>query len=238
MSSEIRPGSYTLRWMIDVPNVRSTGLRPLRAAQIAAYALQPRYGTLAGSAVQPTDAEFIVNAFADDNISGVIRLQTTAPQTREAIGEAIVAAFRANGVPRAAPHLTMSEESSAATMVNPIVGSFLALPALLASAVGAREAVRARFGTTVIDVRPGIANDRRPALGATVSGAASALTSRRVSEDPARDGSVGAQDVRDVVNRASELFAIPTWLIVALSVAGVAVAGVVVYAGYRRISGR
>lgn len=238
MPSEIRPGSYTLRWMIDVPRVRSTGLRPLRAAQIAAYALQPRYGTLAGSAVQPTDAEFIVNAFADDNISGVIRLQTTAPQTREAIGEAIVAAFRANGVPQAAPHLTMAEESSAATIANPIVGSFLAVPALLASVAGAREAVRARFGTTVIDVRPGIANDRRPAVGATISGAASALTSRRVSEDPARDGSVGAQDVREAVNRASELFSVPSWLLIALTAAGVGAAGVLLYGVYRRVSGR
>lgn len=238
MPSEIRPGSYTLRWMIDVPRVRATGLRPLRAAQIAAYALQPRYGTLAGAAPQPTDAEFIVNAFADDNISGVVRLQTAAPQTREAIGEAIVEAFRANGVPQAAPHLTLSEQTSAATVANPIFGALLAPLAIAGSLGGARERIRQRFGTTVIDVRPGIANDARPAIGATVAGAASALTSRRVSEDPARDGSVGAQDVRDVVNRASELFALPTWLIVALSVAGVAVAGVVVYAGYRRISGR
>jgi len=239
MSTSINPGSYTIRWMVDVPKVIPTGLTTLRAAQIAAYAVQPRFGTLAGDAVQPRDAEFIVNRIADDNITGVIRLTTTAPTTREAIGDAIVAAFRAQGQPQVARHLTASEATPVGVMFAPLAAVFAApIAAAAALSTTQREAIRARLGTVVIGVEPRIRNDARPAAGATVAGAALAATSTRVSADPARDGAVGAGAAREAIAAAGDALAMPPWLIASLAIAGVAAAGFVGFAVYRRISGR
>jgi len=239
MPTSINPGSYTIKYMLDVPKVVPTGLTTLRAAQIAAYGVQPRFGTLAGDAVQPRDAEFIVNRIADDNITGVIRLTTTAPTTQEAIGDAIVQAFRSQGQPAVAPHLTAGETTPAAALFSPLA-ALIAAPFALASSLSPtqREAIRRRFGKVVIQVDPRIRNDTRPAAGATVAGAALAATSTRVSADPARDGAVGAGAVREAIAAAGDAIAMPPWLIATLAIAGVAAAGFVGFAVYRRISGR
>ena len=239
MPTTLRPGSYTIRYMLDIPQVEPTGLTTLRAAQIAAYAAQPRFGTLVGNAVQPSDAEFILNRIADDNITGVIRLQTQRDITKEDLGNAIVAAFRAQGHPQVAAHLSASEYTPASAIFTPLV-AVAAAPLALASSVAGnqRMALRDRFGTVIVGAEPRIRNDARPPSGSTIAGSALAAASRRISADPARSGTIGASAAAEAARAASEAFAIPTWLIVALSAAGVAVAGVVVYAGYRRISGR
>lgn len=240
MPSILSPGSYTIRWMIDTRRVQERGLTTLRAAQIAAYALQPRFGTLAGDSVQPRDAEFIVNVVSDDVITGVVRLQLTAPHAKEAMGEAILNAFRSQGVPDAAPHLTVSEvPTPLGIAAAPLVGMF-ALPLAAAAAVnaGSRNAVRTRFGNVIIGVEPRVRNDARPSAGATVAGAALAASSRRISSDPTRDGNIGASAAAEAARAAADAIAMPTWLIVLLSAGGVVAGGVLLYAGYRRISGK
>ena len=239
MPTTLRPGNYTIKWMVDVPQVRTTGLTTLRAAQIAAYAAQPTFGTLVGNAVQPTDAEFILNRVADDHISGVIRLQTARDITREALGAAIVQAFRTQGFPTVAPHLGASEVTPAAAFFSPLV-AVVAAPVAFASSASsnARQSFRDRFGTVIVSVDPRVRNDARPAVSSTVAGAALAGASTRISSDPARDGNIGASAVAEAARSAAGAFELPTWLVVALSVAGVGVAGVLVFAGYRRISGR
>ena len=239
MPTTLRPGNYTIKWMLDIPNVEGSGLTTLRAAQIAAYAAQPRFGTLVGDPVQPRDAEFIINRIADDNITGVIRLQTQRDITKEDLGNAIVAAFRAQGQLQVAAHLAASEYTPASALFSPLVAVAAAPIALASSVVGnQRMALRDRFGTVIVSAEPRIQNDARPAAGSTVAGAAMAAASRRISDDPNRTGTIGASAAAEAARAAGDVFAIPTWLIVALSAAGVAVAGVVVYAGYRRISGR
>lgn len=232
-----QPGSYTFKWMVDTRNV--DGLRPLRIAQVAAYALQPRFGNLTGNAVQPTDAEFIKNRITNDNLTGVIRLTLTSPQSKNAMETRILEELRANGVPDAAKHLGSTEWGATAVAVSPAVALLYAGYAGVAALGGEnrRQAVRNRYGNVIIEAKTTVDNNERPSSGSSPLGTLSNSLSTRVSADPSRNGNIGASAVSEIAERASEALSPPTWLIVTLIAVGtVAVAGVGFFA-YKQVKG-
>lgn len=226
------PGAYTFKWMVDTRNV--SGLQPLRIAQVAAYAVQPRHGQLAGNAVQPTDAEFIKNRLTNDTITGVIRLQLTSPQSKSSIEQTILTALRANGVPDAAKHLGGSEWGPGAAVAAPALALFTWPVAGIAALSGesGRQSVRNRIGDVIIDVKPRVDNAERPSIASGPLGLIANQASTRISADPSREGTVGAASVAEAAQRASDALTPPPWLIAVLvSVGAIAVAavGFVVY---------
>jgi hypothetical protein len=239
MSSDaINPGSYTIQWMVDTR--RASGLQPLRIAQLAAYSLQPRIGTLVGSAVQPSDAEFIINRLTNDNLSGVVRLQVNAATTKTAIGEAILNALRGGGVPDAAPHLGATEWGPASALASPFLAAFALPVGALAAATGesGRQAFRNRFGSVVVRVHPQVDNAVRPASSTSPVGALAGQLSNRVSTDPARNGNVGASSLTEAADAIRQASSLSPTTIAVLATAGAVVFGVLVFAVYQRVSGR
>ena len=230
-----QPGSYTFRYMVDTRNV--DGLRPLRIAQVAAYSLQPRFGTLTGNAVQPTDAEFIKNRLTNDNITGVIRLTLTSPQSKNAIEERILTELRANGVPDAAKHLGSTEWGSSAVLASPVVALFYAgyAGAGAVAGEGRRQAIRNRWGNVIVDVKPTVDNNVRPATGSGPIGTLANSLATRVSADPARNGNVGASVASEIAERAAEGLSPPTWLIVTLIGAGTLALAAVGFYAYKQV---
>ena len=208
-----QPGSYTFKWMVDTTNVE--GLRPLRIAQIAAYALQPRFGNLAGNAVQPTDAEFIKNRMTNDNLTGVIRLFLTSPQSKNAMEERILTELRANGVPDAAKHLGSTEWGAAVVLGSPITALGYGIWSGVQSLRGeqARQNYRNRNGNVIIDVKTTIDNEARPASGSGAAGTFVSGLATRVSADPARNGNIAASAAAEIAERAAEGLSPPWWLI-------------------------
>jgi len=237
MPSPVAPGPYTIRWMVDTRN--GQGLQPLRVAQLASYSLQPRIGTLSGNAVQPTDAEVIVNRLANDVLTGVVRLQVTSATTREAIGERILDALRTGGVPDAAAHLGATEWGPGAAFFSPALALVGAPIAALASVSGesGRQAFRGRFGSVVIELTPRVDNEARPSSSSSAVGAVANLASRRVSADPAREGTIGGtalSDAADAARRATELSPVTIALLVTGGAVVVALVGLAVYREFKR----
>ncbi len=230
-----QPGSYTFKWMVDTRNV--DGLRPLRIAQVAAYSLQPRFGSLTGNAVQPTDVEFIKNRLTNDVITGVIRLTITSPQSKNAIEERILTELRTNGVPDAAKHLGSTDWGANAALFAPAIAVGLAPIVGLYSLSGerGRQAARDRFGNVIIEAKPSIDNAVRPASASGPLGAITNQLSNRVSVDPARNGVIGASSVAEIADRASEALSPPTWLIVTLIGAGTLALAAVGFYAYKQV---
>ena len=226
--------------MVDTRN--GQGLQPLRIAQVAAYSLQPRIGQLSGNAVQPTDAEVIVNRLTNDVLTGVVRLQVTSPTTREAIGERILQSLRESGVPDAAPHLNAAEVAPAgvpALVLGPALAVVGAPLAALAAATGerGRQAVRARFGTVVTSLNPRVDNEARPASSSTAVGAVTGVLSTRISADPSREGTLGGTALSEAANTLREATSLSPLTIALLATGGAVIVALVGLAVYREFKG-
>ena len=230
MPSPVAPGPYTIRWMVDTRN--GQGLQPLRVAQLAAYSLQPRLGQLSGNAVQPTDAEVIVNRLTNDVVTGVVRLQVTSATTQEAIGERILEALRTGGVPDAAPHLGAAEWGPVSAFFSPAL-------ALVGSIPGerGRQFVRSRFGGVVIELNSRVDNEARPASSSTAAGAMTGAFSTRISADPARTGTLGATALREAADSIRDAASLSPLTIALLATGGAVVVALVGLAVYREFKG-
>ena len=230
-----QPGSYTFKWMVDTRNV--DGLRPLRIAQVAAYSLQPRFGSLTGNAVQPTDAEFIKNRLTNDVITGVIRLTITSPQSKNAMERRILEELRANGVPDAAKHLGTTEWGASAVLASPAVAIFYGAFAGAGALAGEsrRQSIRNRWGNVIIEAKPTVDNAERPSTGSSPLGTLGNSLSNRVSADPARNGNIGASAASEIAARAAEGLSPPTWLIVTLIGAGALALAAVGFYAYKQV---
>ena len=223
--------------MVDTRNVG--GLQPLRIAQVVAYSLQPRFGTLAGNAVQPTDAEFIVNRLTNDTITGVVRLNVTSPQRKSEIEARILSELRANGVPDAAKHLGTTEWGPNAALFAPALTLAFApiVGAYALSGESGRQAARERFGNVIIDVKPSIDNALRPASASGPIGALTNQLSNRVSADPSRNGNIGSSSLSEAGERIRETLTVPPWVI-ALSVGiGIVAVATVGFVAYKKVVG-
>lgn len=212
--SAISPGNYTVRWMLDVR--RAPSVQPLRLAQVASYAVQPRFGMLQGAAVQPTDAEIVRHPASDDALTGVIRLRVANTTDTETLGEAIKAAVRTiPGCENAVAHLSASAAAPAAAA--PALFPLYAVVGLATRFIpSVRERVSTSLGNVVVQVTPGIDNTARPIPSTNVVGAALSGSSTRESADPARSGSLAGQAARDVTNAVAEASTLSPGAIVAI----------------------
>jgi hypothetical protein len=197
---------------------------------------------LSGNAVQPTDAEVIVNRLTNDVVTGVVRLQVTSATTREAIGERILEALRTGGVPDAAPHLGATEWGPASAFFSPAIAIVGAPLAALAAATGetGRQAVRSRFGSVVIDLNPRVDNEVRPASSSSAVGALTGAVSNRISADPARQGTLGgtalseaANSIRDAARDATSLSPLTIALLATGGAVVVALVGLAIYREFK-----
>lgn len=218
--SSIQPGQYTIRWIADSRVAPS--LQPLRVAQIAAFALQPRYGTLQGNAPQPTDAEVIRHRVGDDAITGVVRVSLPNATTTDVLGDAILAALRSNGVPDATAHTSIPVVPQLVPFA-PILAPLAGLGALAARiSPTVRESYSRRVGSVIVEITPGIDNTARPLAASNPVSGVLAAASTRESADPARAGNIGASAATDAARAAAAASQLSTGTIVAI-VAGATV---------------